>query len=92
MYHIRGLRLGPRMSNLSREFIMNASGFVALAIEKNSRQYVLNIPMGSPYEDVIDACLDMINDVKQMKKDSEAQAEAQKAAQAATPVEPELVS
>jgi len=58
---------------------MNATGFVALAVEKNGRQFVLNLPFGSPYEDAIDACLDMISDIKQMKKDSDAQAVAQKA-------------
>lgn len=73
---------------------MNASGFVALAIENNGRLYTFNIPMGSPYEDAIDACLDVINDIKQMRKDSEAQAIAQKAEleESKRPVEPELVS
>jgi hypothetical protein len=73
---------------------MNVSGFVALAVEKNDRTYVFNIPMGSPYEDAIDACLDAINDIKQMKKDSEAQTAAQKAEleESAKPVDAELVS
>jgi hypothetical protein len=87
-------RVGPRTSTPYKEFIMNASGFVAMAVEKNERQYVLNIPFGSPYEDAIDACLDIIADIKQMKKDSDAKTAEQKAEveAAAKPVEAELVS
>lgn len=74
---------------------MNASGYVALTTEKNGRHFVFNIPFGTPYEDAIDALLALIPDVKEMKKQAEDQAAAQKAQQeeaASQPIEAELVS
>lgn len=76
---------------------MNFYGSVVVQHEKNERQYLMVIPLGTPFEEAHAACLELAEGVLEMQKQQKeaaekaaAEAEASKAEEAADKA-PEVV-
>lgn len=46
---------------------MNAFGYIKIAVERNSRTYYLDIPVGASWEECIDVTLEFIPLIKTMR-------------------------
>lgn len=58
---------------------MNAFGYIRITLEKNGKQYHLDLPVGVPWEDCTEAAVDFIPLIKQLKENARSQNQAPQA-------------
>jgi len=70
---------------------MDLIGYVIMPIVKNNRTYLLNLPMGAPYEEAREVFAEAITHIDQIQADAKAKADEDKAAAEQAPIDPEVV-
>lgn len=66
---------------------MNQKTYVQLEIIKNDKSYIFSVPFGSSYQDCYDAAIEISNNIVQISKEAQEQAEKAKAEAEANGVE-----
>lgn len=70
---------------------MKFVGVVKLIHEKNDRQFLLDLPIGCPFEEAHSACLEMAEAILEMQKQQKEAAEKAEAEKNAEPIAVEVV-
>ena len=64
---------------------MNLVGYVVMPIIKNERSYLINIPMGSPFDEAREVLQEALANIDQMQADAKAADEKRSAESALEP-------